>query len=383
MTVFKGYMLMAKRNIKTIIVYFIVFLGITIAMGSSKQGKLGEFSATKVDIAVVDLDKSELSNKVVDYLKENHNVTIHKDDKSALQEQLYYQKVSLVIRITKGFQKNVIDGKKGGIEYTQNPGEYAGSYLESQLTQIVQNTLQYYTMGYSMDESYDKVDKQSFSKVVLEDVNGNGGKEPGYGGFFRFLPYLTLAVLCTVLGTLLVTFRELNVKKRMMASKVSLFRQNVESVSAFVLIGIVMYVITLAIGFLIYKDTLLNASNLVYYLINGFLVMLTTLAISFIIGLLIKKKRYVDIIVTPISLVFSFLCGVFVPLSMLPASIKMVSRFLPIYWYEYVNELLLAHADITGNVKNQVMTGVGLQILFVFALVGVGMAIAKYQQQER
>lgn len=383
MTVFKGYMLMAKRNIKTIIVYFVVFLGITIAMGNSKNGNLDDFSATKIDIAVVDADNSELSKKVVDYLKENHNVTMQKNDNSLLQEELYYQKIKLAVRIKKNFEKDAIAGKSGGIEYTQNPGEYCGSYIESQLTQIVQNTLQYHSMGYSIAESYDKVQTQKFSEVVLEDINGNGGQEPGYGGYFRFLPYLTLAVLCTVLGTLLVVFRERNVKKRMMASKVSLFRQNVESISAFILIGIVMYVLVIAIGLLIYQNNLLQSTNLVYYLVNGFLVMLTTLAISFIIGLLVKKKKYVDLIVTPVSLMFSFLCGVFVPLSLLPASIKIVSRFLPIYWYEYVNEILLAHADITGSVKNQVMTGFGLQILFVLALVGAGMAIAKYQQQER
>lgn len=39
MTVFKGYMLLAKRNIKGIIVYFTIFTGIAVAMGMSRNGK--------------------------------------------------------------------------------------------------------------------------------------------------------------------------------------------------------------------------------------------------------------------------------------------------------------------------------------------------------
>lgn len=40
MTVFKGYMLLAKRNIKGIIVYFTIFTGIAIAMGMCKERKV-------------------------------------------------------------------------------------------------------------------------------------------------------------------------------------------------------------------------------------------------------------------------------------------------------------------------------------------------------
>ena len=86
MTVFKGYMLLAKRNIKGIIVYFTIFTGIAVAMGMSRNGKLSSFTATKLNIAVVDRDRSECSEEVVRFLKKNHHVTEASYDPSALQE---------------------------------------------------------------------------------------------------------------------------------------------------------------------------------------------------------------------------------------------------------------------------------------------------------
>ena len=141
MTVFKGYMLLAKRNIKGIIVYFTIFTGIAVAMGMSRNGKFSSFTATKLNIAVVDCDRSECSEEVVRFLKKNHHVTEASYDPSALQERLYYEDVKLVVCIQKGFEKDTLSGKGGGIEYTQNPGEYNGMYVEAQLNRLVHEAI--------------------------------------------------------------------------------------------------------------------------------------------------------------------------------------------------------------------------------------------------
>jgi len=39
--------------------------------------------------------------------------------------------------------------------------------------------------------------------------------------------------------------------------------------------------------------------------------------------------------------------------------------------------------EIAGEVGRQVWQGIGIQVLFLFAMAGISMAIAKYQQQER
>lgn len=383
MTVFKGFMLMVKRNMGIILMYFCIFIGITVAMNNVDRGSnAGDFSAEKRDIAVVDADKTELSEALTAYLKRNHHVTIEKDDKAKLAEELYYGKSDIVVRMEKGFAQKALEGK-AAVKLTQAPGSYDGIYLKQQVNQFIGDVLSYHSLGYSVSESSRKIAEQKQCKVNMEDINGNGGKAPGYGYFFQYFPYLFIAALGVALGKILVTFRKKTVKNRMMTSPVSLLRQNAEIILAFLVMGTILYVICMLVAIGLYGESMLKASNFGYYVLNGYIDLLAALEVAFLIGLVVKKERAVDMFITPISLGISFLCGVFVPLSLLAAPVKKVAAFLPVYWYEKVNNLLMEHAEISGEIGTQVWQGIGIQILFLFALAGIGMAIAKYQQQER
>lgn len=383
MTVFKGYMMLVKRNKGIALMYLGIFLAIAIIISASGQREGSrEFSSKKVQVALVDSDQSELSRNLVAYLKKKHKVTMEKEDKARLSEKLYYGETRVVLQIQKGFEKKALQGKTG-VNLTNSPGYYDGIYLEQQINKFTGNVLNYYSAGYSISEACQKVLGQKESKVRLEDVNGNGGKEQKYAVFFQYLPYIFLSVFGEVLGKILFSFRGKAVKNRLMASAVSLTRQNGETILAFLTVGTGMYLICNALACLLYRDSILSAANFGWYLLNGFADMLTALTIAFLIGLLVKKEMQVNMATVPVALGISFLCGVFVPLNVMGAEIKAVAKFLPMYWYETVNNLLMKHAVITGSVRGGVLTGIGIQILFLFAFAGVGMAVAKYQQQER
>ncbi len=383
MTVFNGYMKMIRSNIATVFMYFGIFIGIAILMNQVGDNETAKnFTAAKSEIAIVDLDKSELSQMLVRYLEKNHHVTIAKNNKSQLAEELYYGKQHVVLQIKKGFFKNALEGKKG-IDLTQYPGTYSGIYLEQQINQYLEDVMTYHSLGYNISESCEKVEGQKECKIIMEDLNGNGGKLPKYIYFFQYFPYLALSALGVALGKILVSFRENALKKRMTASPVSLFRQNAEIILAFLIMGILLYLFCILVAVLMYGKNLWNAPNFSFYLINSFVDLLAALEISFLVGLLVKKPAHVDMFITPLSLGICFLCGVFVPQSVLAAPVKKVASFLPVYWYEKVNNLLADYADISGTIGQQVWQGIGIQALFLAALAGIGMVVVKYQQQER
>ena len=383
MTIFKGYMLMFRRNISSAIMYFVIFISMAILMTMvSEKDNTKDFAAAKVDVAVVDLDNSELSKNLVNYLKEKHEVDVMEDDKAALYENLYYGAKSVVLRIQEGFEKKAFDDEVG-VHLTNAPGSYRGIYLEQQINLYVNNVVSYCEAGYSVDEACKKVEAKKESKVLIEDVNGNGGEVPGYAFFFQFIPYLFVSVLGSVLAKILFEFRRKNVKNRAMASSVSLLRQNGEAILAFLAIGTGIYLLTAGIAVVLYGKEFISSSNLVWYLLNMFTNMLVALVIAFLIGLFVKNGMQVSSITVPVGLALSFICGVFVPLNILGSQITNIAKFLPIYWYEVVNDLLTNYADISGELQAQVLSGIGIQLLFVLALGGIGVAIAKYQQQER
>lgn len=383
MTVFKGYFLIFKRNLGTAGVYLLIFIAIALLlqMAASKEA-VSDFSAQKLEIAVVDSDKSEFSGCLLEYLKKNHHVSIEAEDKARLSEELYYQGKSVVIRIVKGFEEKSFSGENG-ILLTNSPGSYHGIYLEQQINNFVSNVLTYHTAGYSITESFKKVQAQKESKVSVMDINGHGGEVPGYSYYFQYLAYLFVCVCGQVLGKILFLFRERAVKNRTMASAVSLLRQNGESVLAFMALGSLIYVICMILAVLIYGKDLLESTNLLWYLLNSFIHMLGALEIAYLVGMLVKKEMQINMIITPVSLGLCFLGGVFVPLNVMGEQIKNVAKFLPTYWYMTTNNLLTDYADITGSVKTEVLTCIGIQVLFLFALAGIVLAVAKYQQQER
>lgn len=383
MTVFKGYFLIFKRNLGTAVVYFAIFIAIALLLqAANSKEAVSDFSAQKVEIAIVDSDKSELSGCLIDYLKKIHYVSIGEEDKSKLSEELYYQGKNVVLRIVKGFEEKALSGENG-ILLTNSPGSYHGIYLEQQINSFISNVLTYHAAGYSITESFKKVQAQKESKVSIMDINGHGGEVPGYSYYFQFLAYLFVCVCGEVLGKILFLFRGRAVKNRTMASAVSLLRQNGESIFAFVVLGSLVYVICLILAALIYGKDLLESTNLLWYLLNSFINMLGALEIAYLIGMLVKKEMQINMITVPVSLGLCFLGGVFVPLNVMGEQIKNIAKFLPTYWYVTVNNLLTDYAEITGSIKAEVLTCIGIQALFLFALAGIILAVAKYQQQER
>ena len=83
MTVFKGYLLMAKKYARSILMYVGIFsvLAVAISMSSGSSVEKG-FTADKVNIMLVDEDESQLSGIVEAYLKKHHKLTKAEYDKN-------------------------------------------------------------------------------------------------------------------------------------------------------------------------------------------------------------------------------------------------------------------------------------------------------------
>ena len=109
---------------------------------------------------------------------------------------------------------------------------------------------------------------------------------------------------------------------------------------------------------------------------------LTSLAMAFLIGAVAESENVINIIVNVTALAVSFLGGVFTPTSVLDKGILKFSRILPVYWYEVNNTLLAEHTSLNAAQMQQLLEGYGLLVLFAAALVGAGMVISKMREKE-
>ena len=179
------------------------------------------------------------------------------------------------------------------------------------------------------------------------------------------------------MGNILAAFRKGDLPKRMQASSDSMHLQNTESLLAAATIAIVLWAITIIASLFFYHDTLIYHGGFIYFLLNSFMMLLVALTISYLVGLITTNSNMLSGIVYVISLGMCFLCGTFVPLEYMNSSVKTAAQFLPVYWYEKTNDLLAQFGSITGDVRIEVLQGLGIQLVFAVAFVCIAMAISK------
>ncbi len=382
MTVFKGYMLIIKKKIGVIFMYFAIFTAIAVlTQYTYTHEEQKNFTNVSRIIGVADMDNSELSKGLIRYLSAVHEINKMPADTGKLQESLYYYRNDIIIQIPKGFEKS-LSGDIKKLKITRQPGSYNYMYISSQTDRFLNMVKKYCMAGYNINDSVKKVCDYKGEQVELISSNNDGGI-PNIAYLFRYFVYLSISVLCYVLGMILVVFRKREIKNRIGASAVSDRRQAAEAVGAFLIVGTALWALFIIIGIALYRDEFFHVKHLEYYFINSYMMMLVSLALAFLIGMIIEKENIVNMIVTPLALGMCFLGGVFVPLNVAGNFSKKLGHFLPSYWYEVVNDRIAEFKILDSESMSIVWSGIGMQALFVIAFIGAALAVMKYKKQER
>ena len=194
MTVFRGYLLIIKRNWGFIFIYTALFLlTMLIIQGETQKKEEKEFQRSRLKIAVVDEDGGMLAEGLTNYLATLHEITEIGNAEGTLLEAIYYGEISSVIRIPRGV------GEKWEVQLTKIPGYAEADYLKQQINLFL-NQVQFCTEnGYSMQEAFALVNQQ------LEREIGQTFKSQWESGemgilllYFSFPSIPSIAVLCLI-----------------------------------------------------------------------------------------------------------------------------------------------------------------------------------------
>ena len=382
MTVFKGYMRIMKKNTGLILLYLGIFFGVAMALqAAASKESYTSYESEKIKIGVVDQDNGPLAEGLIKWLKNTHHVTMLEDNREKLQEELFYRNVEYIVVIPENFYENCMV-KGESISVTKVPGSYSAYYVDQQLENRLNTMRTYLKAGFTKEEAAQAVLDEKSSKVTMLDLDGNGGGVPEYIYYFRYMPYLFLAVLCYVMGYVLMAFKKGDIPKRMQASAVSMRRQSMEGLLAMFVMGGGLWGIGMLGALVMYGKKFLSSSSLGYYMLNSLVMMAVALSLSYLIGLFVKNSNMLSGIANILSLGMCFLCGVFVPMNVMDQKVLKVSQFLPVYWYETVNETLGSYSRLTEEAAVSVWKGIGLEAMFAIAFVCMILAVTRYQRQK-
>ena len=387
MTVFKGFLLLLKREAKSVSLYLVIF----IAMAVMTQLSMGDnqptstFKSMSTRIAIEDKDQSDLSKSLVNYLEKTQSVKrdLNISTPDMIQENLYYSNVYSVIKIPKGFEKDYFD-KQTPLTLINKPG-FDSTYVTSQVDQFLKSVKVLHESGDTVAQAVQKVQRYDSqkSRVTLIAQNKSGGEMPYHNYLFQYLPYILISMTSYSLGIILIIYAEPDKKRRLLCAPVSYRSMNLQLMLGAAVIGTGLWLICgVALPTILSAKTFLSDPNLPYYLLNVGLMILVSLALSFLVSKLIQRINIISSVTNVLALGMSFLCGVFVPLSVLSPTIKKITQFLPVYWYEVTNELIGYQTTFNASQKWELYKGFGIQLLFVIALLSLGMLVGKLREQK-
>jgi len=384
MTVFKGYMTIAKKCFSSIILYFAITMGITLGIQMSGQNTTEQmFEAERLRVGIVDADEGSLARGLREYIGQVHDVEMLADDEGMIQEQLVYQNVHYVVYIPENFEESSLREKQQ-LNMTSIPNVYGAFYVEQRIDAFLNGVMVYEAAGYSLEDSIALILETGTKEVDVQvlDVNGNGGRRAGYTYMLEYIPYAFLTSIAS-LGVVIGVFNNKEIRRKMLSSPFSLKKQNLEQIMAFGVMGILFVFTTLLVMTGIYKMEFWQSDNVWYYLGNLMSFLVVSLALAFAIGITMKKEETISHMVTVTSLVFCFLGGIFVPLEFLGDGVKRVSQFLPTYWYATNVHTLMERSSLPPELRADIFKGYGMQLIFALACMAVALAVVKYQSQER
>ncbi len=377
MIVFKGFLKLVRRNFSVVVLYPSIFLIICILIQIFSGGEgMADFEEESLDIAVIDRDESLLSEALVQYLGQHHRLVDVPDNPDVIQEELFYRNIYYVVTIPPDFEEKCLEqGEK--LPTTKIPGAYSAYYVDQQINSFLNDVRILKAAGHSSEEICEKaVEIQDIqTEVTLLDKNGHGGAWAPHAYMFQYMPYMILSTICYMIGYIMIGFREKNVRLRMNCGAMPPRQQNAQLILGYLFLGGFIWILCVLLPVFMYQKEFLKDGNMLLYMLNIFVAIVVSLAISFTMSTLVRKADIISAVVNVISLGMSFTCGVFVPMDVLGKGVKTFAQFLPFYWYEIVNQLLAENVDFTRSQQFKICQGLGIQALFAAAIVCAGMII--------
>ena len=393
MHLFKHFFKMVVKHKTTLIIYTVIFVVMMTAF--VMNGGFGNTEETKsVDdssytIGYIDNSDSAVSRGLIGYLSGNNElIDLKGKSEDTIRTMVYFTTVNISITIDEDFTSKIENGDDTAISFISASNEGPSQYIvESMINNYIKTYNAYVDLGFEPEEAVTRTTNNLSLKADAYVLTVDADAKPDAEGklftlcyMSKFFIYISFSVLCQCVGMVIIKNNMGKVNSRVNVSPVSPLSQSVVNVLGLLVCGIVLWIIACAL-------LLINGAGMSVMREYGYAIFIILLFMcicncsltSFISSFAISADS-LPMITNIIGLAMSFLCGVFVPQSVMNAGVVNASRFLPFYWAVVVLDSV---NSVTGSITEYsprlLLTSVLMLTLFSAIFTVGGIVVKKTQ----
>lgn len=375
MHLYKNFFLRLKSNPLGVVIYFVIFVAMLIGLGTSR------FSMPEADyeyqrtysISYVDHDDSPLSRGLIDYLSVNNEMLDFSDrSESSILDMTFFSISEYHMDIEEGFASKAEAGEGAGITYTTNTDKSGATFsIDSLVNNYISAYCDYRSIGFTESEAVDKA-KELLSNetktmvLVAEDDHILDSNDDRVYTLNQFFGYLIIGFLSLGIGHIIIASNDKNIGDRIAAAPVDGKAIVFTNTLGLITSGVVIWAFFSAVIYILGHNTVVYQEYWWVYLLNTFTVMISACSLTALITSFKLAHNTLTMITNILSLAMSFICGVFVPQSVLSENLLKVSRFFPLHWMVRVNNMTI---DVGHKIAlSELWLCLGIQLLFAVAM---------------
>lgn len=374
MTVFKAFLRILNRNKWVVIMYSAILIIFSTFSLQSNQPTVS-FEAVKPDLYLVNHDVDQgITKSLVAYLSEQNNlIDLPADDlndtidSDAVNDALFYRQINLAVEIPAGFRADFLAGKNPAL-IIRSSGDYNAALAEMDLTRFLDVANQYLAAASNPTAAANlqtpSADPAGLSATNLSDAaevvllknleatlaveakveltsTRDASSLDRAAFYYNFMNYPLLVGCIYIISTIMLSFREQKVARRIAMGGLTPQSINRILLAANSLFALCLWLIYVVISFIVVGPVMFSLHGL-WLILSSCIFTLCATALAFLIANLLKSRNAINGITNVVGLGSSFLCGAFVPMTWLPGSVLAIAHVLPSYWYISANNDIAA-----------------------------------------
>ncbi len=380
MPVFKLCMKIIKKNLPSMMIYVVVFLGISIIFAATaSKSQATSFASQKASVAFISEENSTLIDGFKQELSKNAVYVNIPDETEKLQDALYFRNVTCIIRIPKGFTQAFMRGEDVQIQKTVVPNSVSNAYIDISINQYLNDARLYVRniKGMTQEELVEHLKTDLTVNTPVDLKNAQVSTNTDFTmNYFNYLAYALFSVLMLGISAIMLVFNNKDLSRRNFCSPVSAGRMNLQFILANFAFTISCWVIMVGVGTLMGIRNGLSR-NFAYFLLNSIVFTLCVSSISFLIGNLLKNRNAISAVCNVVTLGPCFISGVFVPQEFLSDNVLKIASFTPTYWYVKANIQIASLTNLSISNFRQIAYCLLIEFGFALAFFAVSLAVGK------